>query len=152
MRLSGLSGPSLLARRKSPREFPGGRLTKAFTTSLVWFVESHDGTFASLFHVVEVAAKLKPDTISMSWGVGQEFTDAAYNPDVLSGHGSVTASQGRARTLTGEDGTRRRPLFVIFGLNNLDHQESRSSFPIEPRAQPRIGQDEHLISPTENGR
>jgi subtilase family serine protease len=41
----------------------------------VVLVEAHDGSFASLFHAVDVAAQLRPDTISMSWGIPEEFTD-----------------------------------------------------------------------------
>jgi subtilase family serine protease len=44
----------------------------------VVLVEAADGTFASLFHAVGAAAKLRPDTISMSWGIPEEFTDETY--------------------------------------------------------------------------
>jgi subtilase family serine protease len=44
----------------------------------VVLVEAHDGSFASLFHAVDVAAQLRPDTISMSWGIPEEFTDETY--------------------------------------------------------------------------
>ncbi|HET6500790.1 MAG TPA: PQQ-binding-like beta-propeller repeat protein [Amycolatopsis sp.] len=44
----------------------------------VVLVEASDGTFASLFHAVGVAEGLHPDTISMSWGLPEEFTDETY--------------------------------------------------------------------------
>ncbi|HEX3789823.1 MAG TPA: PQQ-binding-like beta-propeller repeat protein [Pseudonocardiaceae bacterium] len=44
----------------------------------VVLVEAADGTFASLFHSVNVAAQLRPATISMSWGLPEEFTDETY--------------------------------------------------------------------------
>lgn len=61
-----------------------------------------------------------------------------------------TSSRWCARASIREDGTRTRPLFMIYGFENLDHQESRSSFPIGQtgRLPPCAG--EPLISPTEN--
>jgi hypothetical protein len=44
----------------------------------VVLVEATDGTFASLFHAVGLAAGLHPDAISMSWGMPEEFTDETY--------------------------------------------------------------------------
>ena len=44
----------------------------------VVLVEAAEGTFSSLFHAAGVAAKLRPDAISMSWGIPEEFTDETY--------------------------------------------------------------------------
>lgn len=44
----------------------------------VVLVEAHDGSFAALFRAVDVAARLHPDAISLSWGVPEEFTDETY--------------------------------------------------------------------------
>jgi subtilase family serine protease len=41
-------------------------------------VESAEGDFSSLFQAVDAAAQLKPDAISMSWGIGGEFLDETY--------------------------------------------------------------------------
>jgi hypothetical protein len=41
-------------------------------------VESHDSQFSSLFAAVDAAAGLKPDAISLSWGIPEEFTDETY--------------------------------------------------------------------------
>ena len=44
----------------------------------VVLVEAAEGSFSSLFHAVTVAAQLRPDAVSMSWGIGGEFTDETY--------------------------------------------------------------------------
>jgi hypothetical protein len=44
----------------------------------VVLVVAAEGSFASLFHAVSAAAALRPDAISMSWGIGGEFTDETY--------------------------------------------------------------------------
>jgi subtilase family serine protease len=44
----------------------------------VELVEARDGDFASLFQAVDAAATLRPDAISMSWGLPEEFTDETY--------------------------------------------------------------------------
>jgi subtilase family serine protease len=44
----------------------------------VVLVEAASGDFASLFHAVQTAAQLKPDAISMSWGISGEFLDETY--------------------------------------------------------------------------
>lgn len=54
----------------------------------VVLVESADGGFASLFRAVDAAAALRPDAISMSWGIPQEFTDETY----YDGHCELAAS------------------------------------------------------------
>ncbi len=40
--------------------------------------EAATGSFAALFHAVQTAAALRPDAISMSWGIGGEFVDETY--------------------------------------------------------------------------
>jgi hypothetical protein len=54
----------------------------------VVLVESADGGFASLFRAVDEAAALRPDAISMSWGIPQEFTDETF----YDGHCELAAS------------------------------------------------------------
>ena len=44
----------------------------------VVLVEAATGSFSSLFHAVTVASKVRPDAISMSWGIPEEFTDETY--------------------------------------------------------------------------
>jgi len=44
----------------------------------ITLVEAHDGYFASMFTAVTAAAALHPDAISMSWGIGAEFSDEGY--------------------------------------------------------------------------
>jgi subtilase family serine protease len=51
-------------------------------------VESRDGSFSSLFAAVDTAAALKPDAISLSWGIPEEFTDETY----YDGHCGLTTT------------------------------------------------------------
>jgi PQQ-like domain len=44
----------------------------------VRLVEAHDSTFAALFSAVTGAAALRPDAISMSWGIDGEFSGETY--------------------------------------------------------------------------
>jgi hypothetical protein len=44
----------------------------------VRLVEAHDSTFAALFGTVTGAAALRPDAISMSWGIYGEFSGETY--------------------------------------------------------------------------
>jgi hypothetical protein len=44
----------------------------------VRLVEAHDSTFAALFGAVTDAAALRPDAISMSWGIYGEFSGETY--------------------------------------------------------------------------
>lgn len=41
-------------------------------------VEAHDADISSMFAAVAAASKLKPDAISLSWGMQGEFTDETY--------------------------------------------------------------------------
>jgi subtilase family serine protease len=44
----------------------------------IQLVEAKDGMFSSLYSAIHAAAALKPDTISLSWGFPEEFTDETY--------------------------------------------------------------------------
>ena len=44
----------------------------------ILLVQATDASFAALFHAVDVAAAAQPAAVSMSWGVGFEFSDETY--------------------------------------------------------------------------
>ena len=61
----------------------------------ILLVQATDASFAALFHAVDLAAATHPAAVSMSWGVGFEFSDETYYDAHCAGaHTTCVVSSG----------------------------------------------------------